>query len=76
MLLHVAEFALRLDTARDATLDVEAAPHDSLNRERLHDELTACNTALGALAAELRDRLSVAKRSAANRGDAAARAVA
>lgn len=77
VLLHVAEFALRLDTARDAALDVEAAPHDPLIRERLHDELAACNTALHALAAELRDRLSVADRgaatrSAASRGAAAA----
>ena len=61
-----------------STLDVEAAPHDPLIRERLHDELAACNTALHALAAELRDRLSVADRGAASRraasrGAAAAR---
>lgn len=57
VLLHVAEIALRLDTARDASLEFEERPQDAARRDAFNREVAACNSALAALAAELQMRL-------------------
>ena len=56
ILLHIADIALQLDRVRDAALEAEASP-SSITLRELESQTSSCNETMGALAAELRERI-------------------
>lgn len=56
ILLHIADIALQLDRVRDAALEAENSPNTATMQD-LEAQTSRCNEAMGALAAELRERI-------------------